>query len=177
MDRRTAVADAALEVVAANGMKGLTHRAVDEAAKMPPGTTSNYFRTRAALVDAVAERLEARDLAIWSAERSGPPPADADAAAELIARELAVFATEHADLARTRLTFSLAQPAAVVAGHARFMEVARHLLAAVGVADAKERARWIADYGDGMLLHQLTVRHGEPVDLETHRRAIRSLLE
>lgn len=177
MDRRTLLADAALDVVAAHGMKGLTHRAVDEAAGVPSGTTSNYFRTRAALVDAVAERLEQRDLAVWAAERAGPPPADADAIAELIAGELAVFATDHADLARVRLTFSLDQPAAVVAGHARFMAIARQLLEAAGVADAEVRARWIADYGDGMLLHQLTARRSEPVDVETHRRAIRRLLD
>ncbi|WP_448005768.1 TetR/AcrR family transcriptional regulator [Agromyces bauzanensis] len=177
MDRRTAVADAALEVVAADGMKGLTHRAVDAAAGVPPGTTSNHFRTREALVAAVAERLEERDLAVWSADRAGPPPADADAFAELLTHYLAVFATEHADLTRVRLTFSLDQPAAVVAGHSRFMAIARQLLEAAGVADAETRARWVADYSDGMLLHQLTARRGEPVDVEAHRRAIRHLLD
>jgi len=72
MDRRTLVADAALDVVAAHGMKGLTHRAVDAASGSPAGTTSNYFRTRAALVAAAVDRLEQRDLELWSAGADAP---------------------------------------------------------------------------------------------------------
>ena len=40
-DRRTAILDAALELVGTLGMRGLTHRAVDAAAGLPPGSTSN----------------------------------------------------------------------------------------------------------------------------------------
>ena len=40
-DRRTQLLDAALAVVADKGMKGLTHRAVDAAAELADGTTSN----------------------------------------------------------------------------------------------------------------------------------------
>ena len=60
-DRRTQLLDAALAVVADKGMKGLTHRAVDAAAEVAEGTTSNYFRNRAALVEAVLDRLEHLD--------------------------------------------------------------------------------------------------------------------
>ena len=56
-DRRTQLLDAALAVVADKGMKGLTHRAVDAAAELAEGTTSNYYRNRATLVDAVLDRL------------------------------------------------------------------------------------------------------------------------
>lgn len=56
-NRRTLLADAALDVLADEGMRGLTHRAVDRRAAMPPGTTSAYFRTRAALLTGlVADR-------------------------------------------------------------------------------------------------------------------------
>ncbi|HEX5919668.1 MAG TPA: TetR family transcriptional regulator, partial [Nocardioides sp.] len=44
-DRRTVLLDAALELVGTQGMRGLTHRAVDAAAGLPAGSTSNYFRT------------------------------------------------------------------------------------------------------------------------------------
>ena len=60
-DRRTQLLDAALAVVADKGMKGLTHRAVDAAAEVAEGTTSNYFRSRAALVEAALDRLEHLD--------------------------------------------------------------------------------------------------------------------
>ncbi|MFC5909938.1 TetR/AcrR family transcriptional regulator [Streptacidiphilus monticola] len=56
-DRRTLLADAALDVLADDGIRGLTHRAVDRAAGLPAGTTSAYFRTRAALLTALVRRL------------------------------------------------------------------------------------------------------------------------
>ena len=63
MDRRTAILDGALAVLAEQGMRGLTHRAVDTAAGLPAGSTSYYFRSRAALVAGCVERLVERDLA------------------------------------------------------------------------------------------------------------------
>ena len=62
MDRRTAILDGALEVLAEQGMRGLTHRAVDAAAGLPPGSTSYYFRSRGALVTGCVQRLVERDL-------------------------------------------------------------------------------------------------------------------
>ncbi|MFJ3339287.1 TetR/AcrR family transcriptional regulator [Streptomyces sp. NPDC086766] len=56
-DRRTLLADAALDVLADEGIRGLTHRAVDRKATMPLGTTSAYFRTRAALLTGLVTRL------------------------------------------------------------------------------------------------------------------------
>ncbi|MFD5242604.1 TetR/AcrR family transcriptional regulator [Streptomyces tendae] len=62
-NRRTLLADAALDVLADEGMRGLTHRAVDRRAAMPPGTTSAYFRTRAALLTGLVARLVQLDQA------------------------------------------------------------------------------------------------------------------
>jgi DNA-binding transcriptional regulator YbjK len=56
-ERRDRLADAAIEVLAHEGARGLTHRAVDAQAAEPPGTTSRYFRTREALMAAVVERV------------------------------------------------------------------------------------------------------------------------
>ncbi|MER6298236.1 TetR family transcriptional regulator C-terminal domain-containing protein [Kitasatospora sp. NPDC001539] len=56
-DRRTALADAAIAVLADAGVRGLTHRAVDAAAGLPVGTTSAYLRTRQALLTALVRRL------------------------------------------------------------------------------------------------------------------------
>lgn len=58
--RRAALADAGLAVLAREGSRGLTHRAVDEAAGVPTGTTSNYFRSRDALMAGLFERIGAR---------------------------------------------------------------------------------------------------------------------
>ncbi|MFG6196096.1 TetR/AcrR family transcriptional regulator [Nonomuraea sp. JJY05] len=55
--RRQALTDAAIELLASSGVHGLTHRAVEKAADLPPGTASNYFRSREALLVAAAERI------------------------------------------------------------------------------------------------------------------------
>ncbi|MGW6981455.1 TetR/AcrR family transcriptional regulator [Streptomyces sp. NPDC054932] len=62
-DRRTLLADSAIDVLADEGIRGLTHRAVDRKAAMPPGTTSAYYRTRAALLTALVTRLVQLDQA------------------------------------------------------------------------------------------------------------------
>ncbi|GAA4484561.1 hypothetical protein GCM10023191_007870 [Actinoallomurus oryzae] len=55
--RRRALADAAIELLASSGVHGVTHRAVEREADLPPGTASNYFRSREALLVAAAERI------------------------------------------------------------------------------------------------------------------------
>ena len=57
MSRRALIADAAISTLARDGMRGLTHRAVDRAAGLPEGSASYYFRTRQALLQATVERL------------------------------------------------------------------------------------------------------------------------
>ncbi|MDA5284976.1 TetR/AcrR family transcriptional regulator [Streptomyces sp. Isolate_45] len=66
-DRRDKLRDAAVAVLGGAGGRGLTHRAVDAAADVPPGTTKNYFPTRDALLRAVAERCLEQYLAVASA--------------------------------------------------------------------------------------------------------------
>lgn len=59
-ERRKLLADAGLRVLADEGARGLTHRAVDRTADVPLGTTSNYFRSRDALVAGLVERIGER---------------------------------------------------------------------------------------------------------------------
>lgn len=56
-DRRTLIADSAIEVVARDGVRALTHRAVDSEAGLPSGSTSYYCRTRAQLITLTVDRL------------------------------------------------------------------------------------------------------------------------
>ena len=56
-DRRMLIADSAIEVVARDGVRALTHRAVDSEAGLPSGSTSYYCRTRAQLVALTVERV------------------------------------------------------------------------------------------------------------------------
>jgi DNA-binding transcriptional regulator YbjK len=60
--RRDRLRDAAIEVLAAEGGRGLTHRAVDATAALPTGTAKNYYPTRQSLLLAAAERCAERYL-------------------------------------------------------------------------------------------------------------------
>lgn len=70
-ERRDVIADAAIHLVATRGLKGLTHRAVDAEAGLPPGSTSYYLRTRDALLGACVGRMLERDLAGQTAVPAG----------------------------------------------------------------------------------------------------------
>jgi DNA-binding transcriptional regulator YbjK len=78
-ERRVRILDAAIGILADVGVGGLTHRQVDDRAGLPAGTTSNYFRTRQALLEATAartvdlhwQRVEVLRSAIGSLTRDG----------------------------------------------------------------------------------------------------------
>ena len=57
--RRRELLEAAVHVVADEGLRGLTHRAVDRRAGLPEGTCSAYLRTRQALQVAVTQYVAA----------------------------------------------------------------------------------------------------------------------
>lgn len=73
------LADAGIAILAREGSRGLTHRAIDDEAGVPTGTASNYFRSRSALVTGLFDRIGERlaptpeDLA----RRAGQPPSRA----------------------------------------------------------------------------------------------------
>ncbi|MFD5739300.1 TetR/AcrR family transcriptional regulator [Streptomyces massasporeus] len=58
--RRAALVDAGVEVLAREGARGLTFRAVDAEAGVPVGTASNYFTGRADLLQQIDSRLHVR---------------------------------------------------------------------------------------------------------------------
>lgn len=59
-ERRTALVDAAIDVLAHEGARGLTFRAVDARAGVPLGTSSNYFASRDDLFMQAASRISSR---------------------------------------------------------------------------------------------------------------------
>ncbi|MEU3774164.1 TetR family transcriptional regulator [Streptomyces sp. NPDC032472] len=78
-ERRAALLDAAIDVLAREGSRGLTLRAVDAEAGVPTGTASNYFANRAQLLVQILHRTR---------ERLTPEPADLSG--ELDTKELLV---------------------------------------------------------------------------------------
>ncbi|MBT2400211.1 TetR/AcrR family transcriptional regulator [Streptomyces sp. ISL-100] len=59
-ERRTALVDAAIEVLAREGARGLTFRAVDAEAGCPAGTASNYFTGRDDLLTQAGRHIYVR---------------------------------------------------------------------------------------------------------------------
>ncbi|MET9351067.1 TetR/AcrR family transcriptional regulator [Streptomyces termitum] len=74
-ERRTALVDAAIEVLAREGARGLTFRAVDAEAAVPTGTASNYFASRDELLTQAGARVYERlrpDEASMEETRTAP---------------------------------------------------------------------------------------------------------
>ncbi len=72
--RRPLLADAAITVLARDGGRGLTHRAIDREAGVPEGTTKNYHPTRQAILEAVAQRMAELHRAAVDRLRDTTPP-------------------------------------------------------------------------------------------------------
>ncbi|MET9030697.1 TetR family transcriptional regulator [Nocardia sp. NPDC004168] len=157
--KRELVLDAAIELLGSRGIRALTHRAVDEVAGMPAGSASNYFRTRAALLTGIAERLEARDYADWEALNRRPAPATIE---DLVDGTAAfVVHAVRTDPTRTLARYALFQEArtspalreTVRSGHRRLTEWAASLLANVGGDRATTQI--LVGQLEGIILHQL----------------------
>jgi DNA-binding transcriptional regulator YbjK len=105
--RRRQLLDAAVAVLAAEGLRGLTHRAVDRAAGLPEGSCSAYLRTRSALQQALAEHVSGHLLADVDAlaERLRTDP---DCDGVTATRDLLLHWLEDPDLLLARLELTMA---------------------------------------------------------------------
>lgn len=61
--RRQLIADAGVHIIATQGLRALTHRAVDRAAGIAESGTSYHARTRRALIELIIDELAARSTA------------------------------------------------------------------------------------------------------------------
>jgi AcrR family transcriptional regulator len=107
--RRRQILDAAVTVLATQGWRGLTHRAIDRAAGLPEGSSSAYYRSRGALQAAMAEYVVsqlAADVEALAAELD-EQPGDHDHA---VAATSATFRRwlDESDLLTARLELTLA---------------------------------------------------------------------
>lgn len=154
--------DAAVQVVAAEGLRGLTHRAVDRQAGLPEGSCSAYLRTRLALLTALTEYVAARfaeDIrALTSCIFDHQGEADY-AVGETVQMFLSWL--EHPELLLTRLELSLEgerQPelAQVTTTYGRQLsDIVEQLMVRKGHRDAAERAATLVAAMDGVLMRAL----------------------
>ncbi|MFJ4779610.1 TetR/AcrR family transcriptional regulator [Streptomyces sp. NPDC088762] len=104
-DRRQRIIDAAIRVVAAKGIAGLSHRSAAAEADVPLGSTTYHFKTLDdLLVAALRQANEGFARAVADSDALADPVADADLAAAL-ARLLGEFLA--ADRGRAELEYEL----------------------------------------------------------------------
>ena len=109
-ERRRDLCDAAIRLLAADGAKGLSHLKVDRRAAVPDGTTSFYFRTRSALLRAVAERLAELDLADLQSVADGCGGRDAGSSPSRLS-QVVIQAGKQPHLERTKARYELTMQA------------------------------------------------------------------
>jgi hypothetical protein len=151
VDRLSVIGDAAIEVIAAEGMRGLTHRAVDRFAGLPVGSTSYYARTRAALLSLTFARIVELDQA--------PAPSGG------LAESIAGYVSEALGAGRTRMLaryeFALEATrrpelrAEYDSGGALIRRLATEALAAAGSADPPRHAALVVDWMEGTIFGAL----------------------
>lgn len=108
-ERRRDLCDAAIQLLADDGAKGLSHLKVDRKAGVPDGTTSFYFRTRSALLRAVAERSAELDLAELQAIADSSDAGEDPAPSRL--SQVVIQAGSDPQLYRTRARYELTMQA------------------------------------------------------------------
>ncbi|MBO1414728.1 TetR/AcrR family transcriptional regulator [Streptomyces sp. FH025] len=159
--RRQELADAAISTLARAGMRGLTHRAVDEAAGVPTGSCSYYFRTRQALLQATVERLAEVDTADLADHPVSAEPVDIAQVAAVTADLVERWVTTGRErmLARYELSLeSTRRPelhAVLVAAGKAHRAVAQDLLTAAGTSDPPSQAPVLVAFLDGLVFDHL----------------------
>ncbi|MGW7679115.1 TetR/AcrR family transcriptional regulator [Kribbella sp. NPDC054772] len=169
-DRRDAIADAAIHLVATRGLRGLTHRAVDAEAGLPPGSTSYYLRTRDALLTACVSRMLTRDI--------GGMPAGGTDPLELIVTMTVGLAEHRRDdlVARYELSLEASrQPqlrTAIDEGGRQLRSILAQTLTGLGVPDPDAAAWPVAAMLDG-LMYDRVAGTGATLSPEAFETAVR----
>ncbi|MEU4407475.1 TetR/AcrR family transcriptional regulator [Streptosporangium sp. NPDC023963] len=179
--RAELVADTAIALLVDRGMRGLTHRAVDEAAGLPPGSTSNLARTRSALLELTLARLAQLETAAFAPLLGPPGPDVIEALAEMMARALwtQLTAGRKQTIARYELAFEATRRPELRtiydrAGE-RFRDIAVSILSAAGSSDPVRHGRQLVAFGEGAMFDAVIGAGAEPT-LDDLRLGIGELL-
>jgi DNA-binding transcriptional regulator YbjK len=104
--RRHDLCDAAIELLAADGARGLTHLRVDRHAGFADGTTSFYYQTRAALLRAAMDRVIELDVADFTAALNATGDGEVDSLLSTLAAQAMRTGVEP-ERSRARARFEL----------------------------------------------------------------------
>lgn len=151
-----------MELVGQQGIRALTHARVDEAAGLPKGSTSNWFRTRAALIAGVVDRLVEREREDFAAGA----PQSVETSDQLVEALTGMVAAETGPFAgRTRARYALFLEAAgdpdllapLLAQRAAYVEWMAAVLSRVNAASSTDAVHTLMATADGLMLHRITV--------------------
>ncbi len=171
---------AAVELLGTQGVRALTHARVDASAGLPPGSTSNWFRTRRALLSGVVDWISERETADFD-----PTELLAVTGVEGLVEGLCAMAEhrvvgELAVQARARYALFLEVSDDPEIGprlretHQRFQRWTEEVVAAAGIADPVPASRALMALVDGLVMHRLTLDPALDVRVAI-RTAIRAL--
>ncbi|CAM4096268.1 TetR/AcrR family transcriptional regulator [Nocardiopsis rhodophaea] len=159
------IARTAVHLIASRGLRGLTHRAVDEAAGLPPGSTSYHARTRARLIEIALLHLADEGAARTDTVALGVPASLTGGGLDAMARLIADYlhTTIYEDTERSLARFELALEAnrrpelrAVYDSLGRrFETVARMVLRDLGSSAPQRHARALIAWSEGMVFDSL----------------------
>ncbi|GAB3864885.1 ABC-F family ATP-binding cassette domain-containing protein [Micromonospora andamanensis] len=172
-DRKALLADAAIDAIGEDGLRGLTHRAVDQKAGLPPGTCSYHFSTRRALLAAVLQRIAELDRADIERFNVGPLSSEMEAEALIdgATRTLRHWLGPARARSRARLLLELDPPSRQLMAETVDAVTIDFVAFAAIITGDKERAELIVALIDGLVLDELT--HGAvPVDVDRLRRKV-----
>ena len=184
MSRRAEIADAAISTLARDGMRGLTHRAVDRAAGLSEGSASYYFRTRQALLTATVERLAELDSAEMLPSTGLPVQSghelDAFALAAAAIIENWLTTGRERQLARYELALEATRRPelrdALVASGAAIRAMVASQFAAAGIGQPGQRAADFVAFVDGLVFDQIAGAGARNLTSADLAAAIRALL-
>lgn len=171
------IGDSALAVLAAQGARGLTHRAVDEHAGLPTGSTSYYARTRAALLRLALDRVARSDSAIMGIDATRVLPDEPEALADLLADRLHLLLTSAPTQALARYELAMEATrrddlrAAYDAEGARFHRLLVRALRHVGSHAPARHSRALLAWSEGVLFRGVA---GFGAERHPTRRELRS---
>ncbi|MGF0173095.1 TetR/AcrR family transcriptional regulator [Streptomyces sp. Marseille-Q5077] len=182
--RSDLVADTALALLAERGMRGLTHRAVDETAGLPQGSTSNLARTRQALLELAVRRLADREARVLALEELPDPSGGLDSLADglALATHRALTRSRELTLARYELALEATRRpelrAYFDATGARFRDQLTTLVSAMGSTDPARHVLSLVAWADGLMFSCVAGSFGSQTpSLAQVRASLRELLD
>ena len=160
---RARALEAAVELLGTAGLRALTHARIDEHAGLPKGSTSNYFRTRAALLAGVADWIVEGELStIGAAFLPGTPAEFVEAMAQGV--EFLTGANRVRTTARLVLFLEASHDAELreklSQGRAAMEAMLVPALARLGAPDPHVSAQAVAACSEGLILHRIA-RHDD----------------